>query len=364
MAYIFFDSNVMGPAIHKNHVLFQKNLSQLIPDKGSQQLLTPFSLYEFCGYNLEDFNIQYKDKNLNKCLFRTFEEFDNDNLIEHIKNQICEQITKADLKDKLEKKKSFNYTEEGIRIIEGCIEKIDLMYDDLIQNLLFDRLSSQINIPKKEEFTKARSKFIELCTVLVMSWICQKRIFGSFRMVNKLYSELGELPITEKENHKFLETNKKIPEIVEGLNLESERELVDCELIHLAFFGWKHAVCHIYTCEREKIIKERLEKYCVFVNAIISFIFNDKIYYDYIANNDKLLFNDIRNNKRPEWKCGKIFILNQYTGEKVTEISAAKIYERVNKESQQKTISILKPDTITAQSSDSETSNCRLCIKM
>ena len=375
MAYIFFDSNVMGPAIHKNHARFQENLSRLIPDKRNQRLLTPFSLYEFCGYNLENLNIQYKGKNLNEHLFKTCEEFDSSHLVEHIKNQICEKITKSDLKDKLERKKSCvkkfinipsffyrvskknpgfraflkifnrnicgllnNYTKEGKRIIENHIEKIDLMYDDLIQNLLFDRLSSQINIPTEEEFTKVRSKFIELYTVLVMSWIRQKRIFGSFRMVNKLYSELRNLPVQnkEKENPKFFKTHKEISKIVKGLNLKSEKDLVDCELIHLAFFGWRNDVCHIYTCEREKVIKERLKYYCVFVNAIISLIFDHKIYYDFIKCNDKELFDDIKNNKKPEWKLGKVLILNQHTGEKVTEISAWKIYEQVNKKIQKK----------------------------
>lgn len=322
MAYIFFDQNVMGPAIHKNHVLFQENLSQLIPDKDNQQLLTPFSLYEFCGYKTEHLNIQYKGKNLNEYPFKNCKEFDNGYLVEHIKSQICEEITKADLKEKLEKKKTFNCTEEGIRIIEGYIEKIDLMYDDLIHNLLFDRLSSQINIPEKED--KVRSKFIELCTVLVTSWICQKKIFGSLRMVYKLYSELGKLPITkeQKRDYNFMKVQNKILKMTKGLR--STCELVDCELVHLAFFGWKHDICHIYTCEREEIIKERLEKYYVFVNSIINIIFNHKFYFNFIKRNDSSLWDNIKNNKRPEWKLGKVFILNQQTGEKVTEIACSK----------------------------------------
>ena len=95
MAFIFFDQNVMEKMSKKQYKLFQKNVNTLIPGKGEQQLLTPFSLLEFCGYNPKEvLDIRYKNERLNEYPFQSYDEFDNNNLIEYIKNQIHKKVIK------------------------------------------------------------------------------------------------------------------------------------------------------------------------------------------------------------------------------------------------------------------------------
>ena len=341
MAYIFFDQNVIERLSKKQHESFQNNVDRLLETyEDPQQLLTPFSLLEFSGYKLKEvLNIQYEGKRLSEYQFQSYNEFDNNNLIEHIKNQICKKITKSSLKKTLEQKKNRDsqyLNEEGIRFINSYIKKIDLMYEDLINNLLLDQLS-QINTSR---FSKeGKEKLIRLYTCFVISRICKKELIGSFRMVYILYDELRKKPIPEqiKRNPKLYETQKEIPNILGNLRLKSKGDLVDCELPHLAFFGFnsrqKYDICHIYTTDKEEVVKGRLEIYCAFVNSITSLICDHKLYNNYIAHHNKQLFDDIQNNKRPEWKCGKVFILDRETGKKITKISATKIYEKTKKAS-------------------------------
>lgn len=216
MAYIFFDQNVMEKMSKKSHKLFQDNVDRLLLERTwkNQQLLTPFSLLEFSGYNPKEvLDIQYKNKKLTEYPFQSYDEFDN-NLIEHIKKQICEKITKSSLKENLEEKKSREskyLNESGDYFIDSYIKKIDLMYDDLIDNLFLDQLS-QINTSRffqKED----KNRFINLCTKLVIHKVCETGSMGSFRMVCKLYNELRKQPIpkTEKGNSKSRNIHKEIP---------------------------------------------------------------------------------------------------------------------------------------------------------
>lgn len=99
---------------------------------------------------------------------------------------------------------------------------------------------------------------------------------------------------------------------------------MDCELIHLAFFGWKHDVCHIYTTDSEFTVTTRLKLYYCYIKFIIWFAF------EYPKQSERLPLSQIPNNKCPEWKCGKVFILKERTGEKIKKISVAKIYEGKN----------------------------------
>ena len=338
MAYIFFDQNVIERLSKKQHESFQNNVNRFLEIyEDPQQLLTPFSLLEFSGYNLKEvLNIQYEGRRLPEYPFQSYNEFDNNNLIEYIKKQTCKTITKPNLREKLEKKlsrESEYLNEKGVLFINDYIEKIDLMYEDLINNLFWDQLS-QINTSRFSPEDKV--KYIMLCTCFVLSSICKKTLIGSLRTVYKLYDELRKKPITEqiKRNPKLYETQKEIPNILENRSLKSKGDLVDCELPHLAFFGFnsrqKHDICHIYTTDSESTITNRMKLYCALVKNVISFIFDSKHYSDYIKHNDKCLWNDIENNRRPEWKFGKVFILNQETGEKIKEISVTKTYEEKN----------------------------------
>ena len=329
MAYIFFDQNVMEKMSKKNHKLFQDNVEKLLLERTwkNQQLLTPFSLLEFGWLNRTEnktFDIQYKGKRFNEYPFQSYQELDDENIEKHLKAQIQQKVTKLSLEEifKGKKQRESKYlNDRGSYYIEHYIKKIDSMYDDLVCNLFLDQLA-QTNISKFSLIDKW--KFINLCTKLVIHIICEKESMGSLRMVYKLFDELRKLPDKEKENSEFYKINKKIPKILEGSSLKSQRDFVDRELIHLAFFGWKNDVCHIYTTDSESTITTRLKLYCCYIKFIVWFSF------EYPKQSGRPSLSQIPNNKRPEWKCGKIFILNKRAGEKIKKISVAKIHEGKN----------------------------------
>ena len=89
---------------------------------------------------------------------------------------------------------------------------------------------------------------------------------------------------------------------------------MDCELVHLAFFGSDDKYCYCYTTDDEETIEDRLILYCKSVDYFIKWYFDHEKFNQY---------------KRPQWRCGKVFILDKNTGEKIKKISATKIYKKV-----------------------------------
>ena len=326
MALVFFDQNVMDKMLKKKYQSFQNNVDILRREINySGQLLTPFSLLEFAGYDPKETpDIQYQGKKFTDFSFPSYDDFNNKNMVKHLEEQFYQKVTKNFLKEILEKKKNREkdyFNEEGFRFIEEYIEKIDLFYEDIINYLLLEQLS-QINTSKFSE--KDRYKYIGLCSRLVIDFACKKHSLGSFRVVLKLYDEWRKQPIPQKikENPELLEVKKHIPEILGKSKLKSKKDRVDCEMIHLAFFGWEHKPCHIYTTDNKNLITHRLHLYHALVNVIIQYFFEYQP-----TDNDKTLSQILKKNETPEWKCGKIFILNRETGEKIKKISVTKIYE-------------------------------------
>ena len=316
--YIFFDQKVMNKMLKKKHQSFQNNVNTLLQEENeySGQLLTPFSLLEFAGCDSKDIsNIYYQEKKFTDFPFSSYKNLNNENMAKYLREQICKKVKKDSLKEKLRNKKTeeVDYlNEEGIRFINSYIEKIDLFCEDLINYLLLEQLS-QINTSK---FSKEdRNKYIELCSHLVIDFARRKNSFGSFRTVLKLYKEWRKQPIPQriKEDPELLKTQKYIPKILEKSKLKSKGDRVDCDIIHLAFFGWNHKPCHIYTSDDKDLITHRLHLYHALVKVIIQYFLE----YHQPKNNYKAFSQIQSNNKCPEWKCGKIFILNRETGEKI-----------------------------------------------
>lgn len=323
---LFFDQNVMNKMLKKNYKSFQKNVNLLRGETNySGQLLTPFSLLEFAGCKRKDISdIKYQGKNFTKIPFSSYKNLSNENLAKYLKEQICKKVAKSFLKEILENKKTKeknHFNEEGFRFIKEYTKKIDLFYEDLIDYLFLEQLS-QINTSKFS--TEDRYKYIELCSRFVIYFACRKNSLGSFRTVIKLYDEWRKQPIPQKikENLELLEVGKHIPEILEKSKIKSKGDRVDCEIIHLAFFGWEHKPCHIYTTDDKNLIIHRLHLYHALVKVITQYFFEH-----HPKNNDKTFSQIQNNNKYPKWRCGKIFILNRETGEKITKIPITKIYE-------------------------------------
>ena len=307
-SYVFFDQCVRGKMSKKGYEPFQDNVNQLTGK--SIQRLTAFGLLEFAGFTkLDIFDMEHKNKKLSKYLFHSYEEICE--FIPSLKNRIYTKIPKHSLKRKLERKRDqeeLEYlNEQGLKCINRYIEGVESIYEGLIDNLFLDRLS-QINISKLsiEDKEKIIHKFIHD----VIGVICQKRNMGGFRLICKIFQE-RKGHIVEGTHSKTIET--EILRICR--ELKPSGDLVDCELIHLAFFGSHDKHCHCYTTDNEETIEKRLILYCKSVDYFIRW------YFEYEELNGIY--------HRPKWRCGEVFILNRDTGEKVKQISATEIYEKV-----------------------------------
>lgn len=310
---IFFDQNVMEKMSKKRYKSFQSNVKNLISDDQcnienrilEDPLFTPFGLVEFAGLKKSEiFDIKYQDQKLNDCQLQSDTEI-QESLMPALKIDISNKISKQFLKSRLQEKKNrdWNYLSQyGKRYVDKYINTIDSIYDDLIQNLVLDRLS-EINTCARHSPEKVRDIF----TKLVIDTVCQENIMGSFRLLCKLLLELKKI---KKPDNKL---NKKITEILEGL--KSFGDLVDCELIHLAFFGSNNRHCNCYTTDLEATIKDRLGLYCKSMNFFIQLHFDYPLYIDL-------------EHTRPKWRCGKVCILDRETGKKIAEISSTKIYKK------------------------------------
>ncbi len=306
-SYVFFDQCVRGKMSKKGYEPFQDNVNQLTGK--SIQRLTAFGLLEFAGFTkLDIFDMEHKNKKLSKYLFHSYEEICE--FIPSLKNRIYTKIPKHSLKRKLERKRDqeeLEYlNEQGLKCINRYIEGVESIYEGLIDNLFLDRLS-QINISKLS--IEDEKQVINTFADIILGIICQKRNMGSLRLICKIFQEKrGQ--IVEGEQAEGIE--KQIATICG--KLKPSGDLMDCELVHLAFFGSNDKYCHCYTTDDKETIIDRLILYCKSVDHFINW------YFDHGKLNQY---------KRPKWRCGKVFILDKDNGEKIKEISATEIYERV-----------------------------------
>ena len=316
MTYIFFDHCVMNKMSKEKYKSFQGNVNTLLKEGGNniQQKFTPFGLLEFTGLTLKKIlKIQYKGKLLKEYPFRSYKEFE-DEFIPFLKEQVQIKITKSYLKEKLaekQQKELKDLNQRGISYIKKYTEIIDSIHGNLINSLFLDRLS-QINISQLS--VQDRDQFIKLCMNQAMEIICQKQIMGSLRLISKIAPEIKITQDKTKEfNENTFDIDKQKRKITE--NLKSNRDFVDCELIHLAFFGSEDNTFQCYTTDNETEIEERLSFYYIYIKFFIWLFFESPE-----ANNipPSVI---ARKYKKPKLRYGKVFVLNRDTGEKIREIS-------------------------------------------
>ena len=314
---IFFDQHVMEKMSKKKYTSFQDNVDEFILEKGKNiyhQMFTPFGLWEFAGFTSKEIlKMQYKDKELSEYQLESYKELEKDDFISTLKKQIQMKITKPLLIEKLKekKKRESNYLNlRGKTYIENYENNVNSIYEDLVHHLLLDRIS-QVNISKFS--LKDRERFVTLFTQIVMEEIiCQRRIMGSFRLICKIHQEIKKGSVQKGELNKQSEVFNVIKQMTNITNrLKPIGDFVDCELVHLAFFGSKNHICHCYTTDEENLIKDRLIFYCIFINFFIW------LFFEYTKLNGEPPSYIEKKYNKPEWRCGKIFILNKETGEKI-----------------------------------------------
>ena len=329
----FFDQNVIVKMtkIDQHPQQFQENVKQTFLKPNIKQAITPFSLLEFAGIQSKDiFNIFYKGKKLSEYPFK----HDHlKSLTSYLKNQIKEQVTKDFLRQKLldkKKRESLHLNEVGEKLINGCFQYYinDDFYNNLIHNLYLDRLS-QLNISKFSKEEKDDFNKIHLYPSIMRNICYKERTAGAFRAIKRINEDICQkIKKQETENTHLNQDRKKLKEILDNLKLSSNSDLVDCELIHLACFGYDGHYCRCYTTDGESIIRKRLVFYLTEV------IFLENWFYKYLSTNSAEWENYRKKylpKERPDWKCGRIFILDKDTGEKIKTIPVRKIYEKIKK---------------------------------
>ena len=348
--YVFFDQNVME-RVYKNkaqYATFQNNVKSLVLKNGKdvRQRLTPFGLLEFVGLKKSElFDIKHKDKNLNEYPFKTYQEVED--FMPCLKQKIQKKINKEFLIERLNKKQQtdLNYlNEQGKSLIDRYIAELSEqpnpssrkrhIYHSIAQNLFLDRLS-QVNISHLSNADKQKvvTSFIE-CAIGVTN---EQRAIGSLRFVCRIYQEMRKDPDQKqwvKNNPQSINTLKEGDVICK--ELKPQADLVDCELIHLAFFGSNDKHCYCYTTDSKEDIQNRLEFYCFYIDFFIKLFFDKSVQ---LAGKPPPKI--VNRHKKPEWRCGKVFILDKTTGAKITKISTQKIYENIRNQS-----SLCKKDTL------------------
>ena len=189
-----------------------------------------------------------------------------------------------------------------------------------------DRLS-QVNISHLSNVDKQKvvTGFIE-CAIGVTN---EQRAMGGLRFICRIYQEMRKDPDQKqwvKNNPQSIDIIKKGDKICE--ELKPQADLVDCELIHLAFFGSNDKHCHCYTTDSGKDIQDRLEFYCFYIDFFIKLFFDNS--FELAGKPPPEIVNRY---KRPEWRCGKVVILDKTTGAKIIKISTTKIYENIRNQS-------------------------------
>ena len=330
----FFDQNVMKK-MSKNSfecLTFQENATKAFMKSQVTQALTPFSFLEFAGIQSKDIlNLIYKGKPLNEYLCK-YEELRD--ITSFLRKEIKEKMTKDFLKKTLleEKNKESNHLSElGLDYINSYnkyfIEEDD-GYKNLTTNLYLDSLS-QINISgfsqeEQNDFNR------HIYNPLVLNSICNiKRTMGGLKiMKNSLIHTCQEVKKQVPEDIVLNQNRRRVHKILEDLHIKPYSDLVDCELIHLACFGYYGNHCQCYTTDNPDIIKKRLVFYCEGI------LFIEKWFYEFLPTN-RPEWRDYCNRylpkERPKWRCGRVFILDEKTGEKIQTIPVNKIYEEIKK---------------------------------
>ena len=335
--YHFLDQNVMEKMskLVKNlkeekqekYQAFQSNFEKTLMKPDINQALTPFSLLEFAGIKARDIiKILYnKDIPLNEYPCR-YEELKK--ITKFLMEEIEKKVTKCFLIEKLSEKKYLNKV--GGALINAYINSIkeDRHYDNLIRNLYLDRLP-QINISKFTAQEKEKFNKHYFYPSIIRNISHKNRTVGSLRAIKKACKSICQ--DIKKQFPKDMKLNKvrkiMIKELEDSkLKLKLYGDLVDCELIHLAFFGYHGDPCHCYTADKKETIKRRLDFYCKGVYFIERWFheYFSKTIPDWEGYCKKHLLP-----QRPEWKCGKVFVLDRETGEKIEKISVSKIYNEI-----------------------------------
>ena len=306
---------------------FQENVDRLVfQSEIKKQALTAFSLLESSTLRKQEiFDIPYKGCKLSEYEFQSFDEI-NDSL-EDLKQSIEKKIPKEFLKEKYEKRrgKDFKYhTSSGIVYVDCYIQNFDKLYEEFIESFHIDRFS-QFNINRFS--ISERQKIIIAYIQLAMDVICKKWNMGGLRIICKWLKEMKEESKLSGELNRDSEYWNVVQfgsQIIK--KLKSEGDLVDCEFIHLSCFGFQGERCYCYTTDKEEIIRNRLILYCGYVQSLIKIFFDSKNFG--AIPKDTLVYYR-QQYTRPELKCGKVFILDRVTGEKISEICVQEIYDEV-----------------------------------
>ncbi len=323
----FFDQNMMEKIskMKPEHKDFQENFKKTckntLMSENIRQALPPFSFLEFIGVQAKDLLKFYcKGKLLRDypCRYNELGKVTAD-----LRRQIKEKVTKDFLKQKiLDKERAVSgiLSEAGNIVLKryekSYLEKED-RYQNLLHNLYLDRLpeinTSKFSPEEKREFNKKH-----YYPFIMRSICCKTRTLGSLRAIERL------IKMAYQKNIGSLEDRKAIFKTWQGLKLKPHADLADCELIHLACFGYDGDYCCCWTTDPAELIKKRLGLYCASICGM------EKLFYEELPQKSLDWKNFCEKHvpkQRPDWKFGKVIILDKDTGEKVIEISVEKIYE-------------------------------------
>lgn len=291
------DQNVRGRVSRKNDKIGQRirdRVSTRYPNEKHEAIL-PFALLEYAGISQQ-------------TLFKSIRRIPNkihpmntEEIEIFLKNELKKKLPESTIKQRL--KDNLKYSNEYAKpFLKGCIDILPKTYDLIIDQLSWDRLSylewiKDVSSNVSLDITKQK-----LIREQIARLLCKKPYLYVLRHCRHIQPLL--LP-EEKEQEKLNELGNSFLKVIKEMTLKPNQDIGDCELIHTAIHGQSSIqftqvkIVDCYTMDNPDEIKRRLIMCLFFYECLKQSSFRDKLNMEY---------------------SGKIYILDQQTGEEKEEI--------------------------------------------
>ena len=328
----FFDQNISSKLSTNNcrYDPFTKTVLSKFHNENQQQFQTPSSIIEFCGINSQGIlDIKYKGDFLRDHKFSEEEltEIFETNYIEtELKKKLPLEMLLSKLKEKQKNIEYYSiFGKKNIKAIIEMLEGADGMYADIIQHLYFDRMS-QLNLSSLSN--KWKRTYVRDFNYQILNSVNLN--FSGFRLTIKAIEIIKDyLKKNPYDKSDFVSQFTRIFKIIHPyfnqICINYNKDLVDCDIIVNAAFGFDNKIVHSYTTDSRDLIFNRLYVYFSYLHFLSL--------NPWTSNSG--IGKSIPKIDFPTQRFGKIFILNKLTGDILHTISANDVFKKFNEDTAQ-----------------------------
>ncbi len=215
--------------------------------------MTPFQLVELLGTKLPDVIVEPKHltgDTAAKIVGRTVDEARR-------QYRLVPELEQAALEQRAKERRSY-IPEQCLDLFDICVlypsQKQDLT-NDIAEMLAWDHAL-------KSTYPKKLSEEVErfLMSLLLTSG---GQHISRFRIVKRLWDRYYRRAIVDLPSHA-----SEINKLNKAMRLKSRRDFLDCDLVHLASFGWLGDDVLVFTCDPPESVLGRLTVYKSMIGAV------------------------------------------------------------------------------------------------